>query len=125
MNDKRKHMRLSITMPCEIEIKNQMRLSGETKNMSFGGVYVELYDEFDFSKDNELDFILNLNGKSGLAIRFRCRVAHICHAGVGLKFVMIFGLDGYDHFKNIMIMNSDDPNQLLEELKKNPGIIVE
>ena len=57
-------------------------------------------------------------------INLECRIIHIQKNGIGFQFLSI-DFEGYHTFKRMMVLNSEDPERLLLELKKHPGLIVE
>lgn len=59
------------------------------------------------------------------SIEFNCKAIHIDGSDIGLQFMAIVDIDSYIHFKNLMISNSREPEKLIKELNKNPGIIID
>ncbi|TFH42307.1 MAG: hypothetical protein E4G96_03730 [Chrysiogenales bacterium] len=58
-----------------------------------------------------------------IVITFDCRAVHSTGSDAGFSFTSIDGAECYDHFKNLLAMNSPDPALHLAELRENPGII--
>jgi hypothetical protein len=55
---------------------------------------------------------------------FECKVVHCRKRGFGMKFLYIDGLEAYEHFEKMMVLNSDASESLMAELEKSPGLIV-
>ena len=125
MIEQRKHMRLPIEMPVEIKIHDGSLRKGLTKNISFGGMLVEFSDNSEIipGKDYELFLVLH-EGEDGLSIHLRCNIVHIAAFGTGIQFKTI-DIAHYQHFKNLMVYNCEDPEKMLEEVMKNPGLIID
>ncbi len=118
----RKHKRLSITVKTEITLPDGSVCQGESKNIGFGGMFIKTDDLTEITRDMECDASLILH--ESISIRLRCRVIHIQDDGVGFNFISINVLD-YEHFKNLMVANSPDPEKLLEEEEQHPGLVIE
>ncbi|CAN2041437.1 PilZ domain-containing protein [Candidatus Magnetomoraceae bacterium gMMP-15] len=126
MKENRKHTRLPLELPAEIKLSNGAIYKGGIKNISFGGVFLDMPDLTELKQGNKckLSVILQEELKR-LSIDFDCEVIHVQSSGIGLRFIAINGTEAYNHFKNLMVMNSPDPDQLLEELERHPGLILQ
>jgi hypothetical protein len=124
--EQRKHTRILLELPAEIKSSNGVVHKGGTVNISFGGVFFEASNLSDITPGEKCDFsIILTEGVERLSIGFDCEVIHLQKSGIGLKFDAINGADAYNHFKNLMVMNSPDPDKLLEELEVYPGLILQ
>jgi len=123
MKEKRKHTRIPLEIEANIKYAEKS-LKGKTKNISFGGVYIELKDISCFTPEDICDVTLILKNEMSVNISFKCKIIHIFESGMGMQFKSIEGIDCYEHFKNLMVFNSKEPEKLLEELEKHPGIIM-
>ena len=125
MKQYRKHTRILLDLAAEIKSTDGTVYRGRTKNISFGGVFFKKSRLTALKQDEKCNFSIILSeGTEGLSIEFDSEVVHIRKTGVGLRFASIKGTDAYHHFKNLMVMNSPDPDKLLEELELHPGIIL-
>jgi c-di-GMP-binding flagellar brake protein YcgR len=122
--NKRKHMRLPLALRCAITLPKGETCRAETRNISFGGVSVKMPDNHSVRAGDRCVVSLLLESSGDIAITFECQAVHITGDDIGFRFISIDGVECYDHFKNLMTMNSPDPDQLLEELRVSPGIIV-
>jgi len=120
--DKRKHQRLEIQVPATISIGESVAYTGTTKNISFSGSYVQC--DQDSVPDIGTSCIVKMTLQEGdepTTIKFKARVKHYKQSSVGLEFQAIFAED-YNDFVYLMVNNSPNPDELLEEISRNPGI---
>lgn len=121
--DKRKQTRIPLEIKAELIMLDGSRHAGMTKNLSFGGAFVGFERQPEAYLDSTCTLILFLDeDASGNQIRYTCRIVHHNIGGIGLQFRSI-DIDSYDHFKSLMINNSPEPELLMEELNKNPGLV--
>lgn len=121
----RRHMRLPLEISAEIKLANGSEGRGKTINISFGGALVEFSEPLQIRSGDhcELSMILS-QGDRDMVIRFRCEAVHVGGYGVGFRFLTM-DIAGYNHFKKLMTLNSPDPERLLEEIRRHPGLVLE
>ena len=125
MKKQRKHTRLPLELTAEIKLSNGAIFKGVTKNISFGGIFFKISGLTELKQGDHCTFSIILQEEvERLSIDFNSEVIHIQRSGIGLRFISINGADSYNHFKNLMVMNSPDPDRLLEELELHPGILL-
>ncbi len=119
---KRKNTRYHIELEATIILSDNSSFKGKTKNLSFGGAYLYCVDSMSVPEGETCFFELTLKGSPHPSIiKFYCNVIHVDDAGFGLKFINI-DISDYERFKNLMVYNSPDPDALLAELEKSPGL---
>ena len=124
MAEHRKNTRIPLKLTAEIKSSNGFVYKGGTKNISFGGAFFRISDLTELKQGEHCNFsIILLEDAERLTIDFSSEVIYVQKTGIGLKFNTINGADAYNHFKNLMVMNSPDPDKLLEELEVSPGIL--
>ncbi len=125
MTDKRKHMRLALNLGVTIKLPNGNTITGRTKNISFGGVMILTDDLVSCESGTLCHVSLQINEETELLIEFETRIMHAEEKSVGAQFLKFISMDiaSYRHFKNLMVLNSPDPEKLLEELHQNPGLV--
>ena len=123
MENRRKNSRIDIKIDTEIVLQEGGVYSGQTRNISFGGMMVELNENPQFETNAECRATLVLQKENRITIEFVCYVKYLKENQVGMKFIEIDGVGSYEHFKNMMIGNCPDPDELVRELEKSPGII--
>ena len=125
MNSARKHTRLPLDIDAEIETRDGNIYKGRTNSISFGGMFVVIDPVPDLHVKENCRCILHLGfGEHTESIKLECRVIHIQENGIGFQFRTI-DFEDYHTFKRMMVLNSKDPDRLLAELRKHPGLIVE
>jgi len=125
--EKRKHIRLNIQLEANIQSENGNTYDGKTKNISFGGLFLLMSPAEDINEGDSCNVTLLLNNEDSghsIPLLFKCNVIHRREKGYGLQFICIDGLEAYSHFEKLMVFNSDDPDRLMAELDKHPGLIV-
>lgn len=127
MHEHRRHTRLPLVMDVEVRTVSGTLFRGKTRNISFGGMLLELEETDRIGKGEAVHLSLILQDDhpeegGRLAIEFESRVVHKSK-GLGIQFIAM-DFTFYQHFKNLMVLNSPDPDLLLEELRANPGLLV-
>jgi c-di-GMP-binding flagellar brake protein YcgR len=120
--DRRKHTRVSLNLGVELQLDDGVTVTGKLKNISFSGVFMYCVNPANITVDRTglLKVFLHSDPHINI-INFRCQVVRTDDSGAGIKFINI-DIEGYQQFKNLMIYNSADPDALLAELEKNPGL---
>jgi len=121
-NERRKNSRNSLQQDSELTLTEEAVYKGKIKNVSFSGVYMYCPNSKSIPIGETGSFKIFIKSQQKIeTISFMCQVIRTDDEGVGLKFIDL-DLDGYQKFKNLMLYNSSDPDTLLAELEKHPGI---
>ena len=122
LKERRKHTRISLGLEAELRLSDNVTFAGKIKDISFSGVFMYCVNSADIpSGGTGLLKLLLQAGPHRNVINFRCQVVRTDESGAGIKFINT-DVDGYQQFKNLMLYNSADPDKLLAELEKNPGL---
>lgn len=109
MEERRKTSRLSLKIKGKLIVGGDLVLKGHTRNISFGGAFMEL-DKVPIFRVG--DFVsLELLSR----IKFTCEIIHFNEEGVGLRFDFIL-IRYYENFKEMMLHNAPDRDQMIKEL---------
>lgn len=120
--ENRKNARLEIEVPASIELADGSQFYGETMNVSFGGAYVEFENHPPLVAGTKVLFSLILQEAPSLrVISFKSKIVHVGNDGIGIRFLAIYA-EHYNDFVFLMVNNSSEPNELLDELDESPGI---
>ena len=120
--DRRKHTRLSLEFDAELTLSDNVSYTGKIFNISFSGVFMFCPNAKSIPVGETGFFKIFIQSEPETKkISFKCKVIRTDDRGVGLQFIDI-DLEGYQKFKNLMLYNSSDPDTLLAELEKHPGI---
>ncbi len=120
--DRRKHTRVSLKLDAELQLDDSVTVTGKLKNISFSGVFMYCVNptNIQVGMTGLLKIFLKTDPHINI-IYFRCQVVRTTESGAGIRFINT-DVEGYQQFKNLMIYNSTDPDTLLDELKKHPGL---
>lgn len=109
MKERRKNIRLALGFKGRLILPGDLALKGQTRNISFGGAFLEL----------ERVPLLRIGDYVSLEllarIKFTCEIIHYNAAGIGLRFDFIL-IRYYEHFKEMMLNNAPDREQIIKEL---------
>lgn len=109
MEERRKNLRLPLTFKAKLKLPSDIVLLGQTRNISFGGVFVAL-DKVPIVKPGDY-FSLVLLAR----VEFTCRVIHSNPGGIGFQLDFIL-IKYYEHFKTMMLHNAPDRDKIIKEL---------
>jgi len=112
--ERRKHKRLTLNFKSKLIHNGDLLFDGVTRNISFGGTFIELEGVPQVFKDDY--FSLVLLGR----VKITSRVIHSNLDGIGFIFDFIL-IKHYEHFKNLMLSNPRDPGQSIKELVRWGG----
>jgi len=120
--DRRKHTRIPLELETELQLDDARIIPGKIRNISFSGVFMHCVNSTDIpvGRTGFLKIFLQTVPHPNI-IGIRCQVVRTDESGAGIRFINI-DVEGYQLFKNLMIYNSTDPDTLLAELEKNPGL---
>lgn len=97
-------------------------ITGHTKDLSMKGIYVICEDKLPVGTKCHVSLVPSGDPKH-FRIEANAKVARVAENGMGIEFVEIMGLESYEHLRNIVLYNScQETEQVEEELKKHLGI---
>jgi hypothetical protein len=105
----------------EVEIAAGPRtLVGSTRDVSMNGLY--LFGERSIAAGERCRIRLYLGGReSGVCVSATGRVARVDASGTAVTFDEV-DLDGYQHLKQLVLLNAADPDQVAEEIDQHRGL---
>jgi len=125
-SNNRKHTRVAVHVTAEIYMDAGSVLKGTTRNMSFGGAFVNIHLETDdtpqIGENCELHLKLG-SAEAPLTVPVKCKLLRTNKEGLGMEFLSTT-IEGYWHFKNLMVYNSPESDRLLQELETHPGLSI-
>lgn len=120
--ENRKNARLEIEVPASIELADGAQYYGETINISFGGAHVKFDNQPRLVAGTKVLFSIILQEAPALrVITFKSKIVHVGKQGIGVRFLAVYA-EHYNDFVFLMVNNSAEPNELLDELSESPGI---
>lgn len=122
--NRRKHTRLALQLEVEVEVDGVVVTRGHTRNISFGGVCIEGAPALSVAVQKPCVLRLRLtDGAEPTTTTISAYVVRVEANCFSLRFIAT-DPDSFNHFKNIMVYNADDPDALLAELERSPGLQV-
>ncbi len=109
--ERRKHLRLPLNFKVRVNLRHDIVVRGQTRNISFAGAFIELDKVPPLQHDDY--FSLTMLGQ----VEFTCRLIHSNSGGIGCQFDFI-KIRYYEVFKNMMLNNAPDPERLVKELHR-------
>ena len=125
-DNSRKHTRLPIRITATVSLADGNDYTGATRNMSFGGAFIniESFSSVNVEAGSPCELKLSLGSPDEpVIVPIKGKLARSNEEGVAVEFEHTT-IEGYWHFKNIMIYNSPEVDMLLDELEKHPGLSV-
>jgi hypothetical protein len=114
MENKRKNSRVTFRATVSLDFQDQSHTECETTDLSLKGVFVVGVTGHKVGERCRVS--LQLAGSvSELTLRMHGEVSRVEPDGLALHFSEM-DLDSFQHLKNILYYNSEDPDRLSEEL---------
>jgi len=106
----------------EVEIAAaDRRVTGETRDVSLSGLY--FYGERSLPAGTPCRVTLFVGGReSGARIDASGRIARVDAHGLAVSFDTV-DLDGYQHLRQLVLLNSPDPDRAAEEIDQHVGLL--
>lgn len=124
--NRRKHSRLRLQLSAFLRLPDGREIRGQTRNMSFGGAALTLDETFPGALDDRVTFGLILDqGDPPVIASIVGNVRRLPEPFQVCVQYVTTDLESYDHIRNIMLFNADNPDQLLEELTTHPGLTIQ
>lgn len=122
ISERRAFPRHNIQIPASIRLKDGRRIAGCTRDISSSGALFEFQDANPGEQETYGILTLFLDDKSSTEeLKIKCIFKPAREKGAGLEFKTI-ATDDYIKFIFLLAKNYPDPEQLLTELKDNPGV---
>lgn len=107
--ERRRHSRLSVPFKAKLKLPHDIVLSGQTRNISFGGAFIELDGIPPLKKGDYASLVLLSR------VEFTCKLIHSNTGGIGFEFDFIL-IKYYEVFKEMMLHNAPDRDRMIKEL---------
>ena len=118
-NEKRGRIRSKYDTTVAIIYNDQTISSKHTKDISLNGLFV--ITDHKIPQGQECKIVITLNSQvADLTLRLNAQVIRTTEEGVALNFKEM-DIETYQHLKNIVLYNSEDPEAFLEQCQERPG----
>jgi len=111
-------LRLALRFPAILVRRNES-WPARTRNISFGGVYLEITEAPEIAAGEACRVQIAL--AEGVRIEVNGEVCRVDEQGLSVRFIST-DLASYEHLKAVMVLNCGDPDRLLRELGLHPGL---
>lgn len=123
LSDRRDHCRVDVTTRAKVLISDQVSLSGTTTNVSFRGASITLDAPPEVRLPSHCRLVLALDENDTTAIEIHAKIERAMHNHVAVQFLAT-DIKGYNHLRNLLLLGTRTPQQLLRELASRPGVAV-
>lgn len=121
----REFTRVTIAVEAEVRFAKEGEatvVTGRTKDLSMKGIFILSEEKLPVGSKC-LVSLTPIREPKHFRIEANGRVVRLGEAGMGIEFVEIFGLESYDHLRNVVLYNSShEIEQVEEELKQHLGL---
>jgi hypothetical protein len=112
-SNKRRNTRVRFETTADLFFTDQTIANCSTTNLSINGIMIVGLQGRALGEECELRLHLG-GGKSDLIVAIKCKVSRITEEGTALHFYEI-ELDSFQHLKNIVYYNSENPDDVSKE----------
>jgi hypothetical protein len=96
-------------------------VTGATRDLSLNGMYLHLVSPF--PEGSTCRAILFLDGRGGdVQVLVNGYVARCGSDGMAVEFKELIGLDSWEHLRNLIIYNAEDPAKAQREFATHMGL---
>lgn len=117
--EKRRFSRIVFNVKAKLQVGEEVFSVERIANLSVGGCLVELTGTFNL--EQECQFTIPLS-HMGPGIDIHGKIVRIGDGMVGIQFVGI-SPESLSHLQNVIRYNSEDPEQIEEEISARPGLM--
>ncbi len=118
---KRDFSRVPINLEVEIAVDGRHISTGGTRDLSLSGIFSAC--EEGPSPGTSCCVRLYLGERSsGICIEAVGEIARVDDGGIGIAFSEIIGADSFHHLRQLVLLNSQDPDAVQQELDTHVGI---
>lgn len=111
-NERRQFTRVLFPIHAAIECQGAI-VSGNVSDLSLRGFFVATEERVPM--DEEVNVTLRMQGTNPpIVLRFAALVVRVIPSGIGLK-ICEADLQSFTHLRNVVAMQSDDPDHILDE----------
>ncbi|MCZ6874247.1 MAG: PilZ domain-containing protein [bacterium] len=120
-NDRREFTRVGVQLDGKLSWQ-ESAVQVESRDVSMKGVFLACDNPPPVGTDCRIKFALG-EPESQLGIDILGKIVRVDERGVGVEFIEILGLRSYDHLRNLVLYNSsDNTEQVEQEFSSHLGI---
>jgi hypothetical protein len=119
--NQREFTRVRTAIPLDCTFPDGRVLPGATRDVSMNGCFIPSAEPP--PEDAECVATLYVDGREGqVRIQANAQVIRTKTGGFALHFRELLELDSYEHLRNLILYNADDPNQAENEFDNHLGL---
>lgn len=118
-NNQRGRIRASFDTEIVIKKDDKIIVSNHTRDISLNGIFVVTKDRLEVDTICDLTIALNSHVTS-LNLRLKAKIVRHSDDGMAVHFEEM-ELETYQHLKNIVLYNSENPEDFLQQCDERPG----
>jgi hypothetical protein len=119
--NQREFTRVRTSIPIDCTITGGAVIAGSTKDVSLNGCFIPSTSPPE--EGTRCTAVLHVDGRGGaIQISANAEVIRIRSEGFALHFHELLELDSYEHLRNLILFNAEDPNQAETEFDSHLGL---
>ncbi len=119
MSEQRGRIRAKYDTSIKIITSNKTITSDHTRDISLNGISVITTEKLPLGTQCELELTLN-SQVANLTLKLRGDVVREMEDGFAINFNEM-DIETYQHLKNIVLYNTEDPESFLQQCQERPG----
>lgn len=120
-DNRREFSRVPAHVTVKLEKDAGDAIKGETRDLSLNGFFVECDERLPVGYAGDMKLILH-GGKEDVDIDVFGKVVRETADGIAVEITAIYGVDCFNHLRNLVLYNADDPEKTLEEFNSHTGL---
>lgn len=121
--NQRKHSRLPLQLSAFLRLLDGRKIDGQTRNISFGGAAIARNETFPGALYERVTLGLVLHqGDPPVIATTICDIWCVPEPRQVCAQYVATDIESYGRIRNIILLNTDNPDLLPEELTKRPGL---
>ncbi len=118
---KRNFTRSSVQVEINVSVNGHPLSTGEISDISLGGLYVPCSGSPELG--TRCDVVLHIGGRhTGIRAMAIAEVVRTDETGIGIAFRELLGTESLHHLRQLVLLNSGDPEQTEHEFLTHLGI---
>lgn len=119
--NQREFTRVRTSIPIDCVIPGGAAIAGSTRDVSLNGCFVPCHTPP--PEGTRCIATLHVDGRGGaIRIGANAEIIRIRPEGFALHFHELLELDSYEHLRNLVLFNAEDPNQAETEFDSHLGL---
>jgi len=119
--ERREFTRVPLRFPIELSAEDRGRQDARTRNLSLRGACVECDGDCEEGQECELRLRLG-EGPEAVVIEIVGRVVRSERGELAVEFSGVRGVDSLGHLRNLLLYNSERPEEVEREIRLRRGI---